>query len=844
MSIETKTAKNRSKSIAVLTGVLFYFIPVLFNQWTLKFFFADYIGDALASHVIMLLWLLAACSIGLGWGVIKYGFCIFREIGIIFLLFIPVYFTVPYIVFSVSNATNVPDLLYGQMLCILICTALTLIFFRWGMLLGFLFLSLVSFIELMYGFMYRTLINSTAFFNIFETNFQEARGYLASYFFNFISLIFIVISAIVCLLIFKGIERVNRKRMKLYLIVLSGVLSLPLALPQGRKSGLSNNLLFKATKGLHEYKVLYAKVDEFSNKPLDEIEPISFSQPRPDKELHVFIIGESADRDHMGVYGYNRNNTPMMEEMSEELFLFSDVISVHFNTIPNMEKMLTFANYENDEDNFEKGSLIHYLRKAGYETHWISNQEPMGINDTMTTVLAKTCDSVRFVNDLENFSHKSLDGKILPVFAEVISQDVNRSQFLFIHLIGSHVPFDWRYPREYDRFKGNIDGKSEKQSEMINRYDNSILYNDYIVTEIIKMVKETDRNASVLYISDHGLEVCDQSDYCGQSLYEGLEVPMVLWVSDEYKKTNSRKVENFNRYIDRKYSSDDIIFSICDLLNMRFDSFEPNRSIFCDSFMSKIRYVGLPNKSAIWNYDSGSEGVDEKSKLVFKGQSEDFKHKVWAHTINNTDKLVSASEIFYGMELDVVFDLRKKIFDVRHPPAKTNNLSLDEHWGRLDDAGRFKFWIDYKNLSPENRTASLERLLYLADKHHIPHENIMVESRVSFPLRDFKAKGFITSYWISVAFLQEDVAKSFDELGKNKQLALMKIKRELEEYGIDAISFPIESLDQVNKFLPEVDVVNLWAPKMVFDRPKDLAEVGRILEANPRINAFLVNFSY
>lgn len=835
--------KKQSNSITVLTGTVFYFLPLLFNPWTLKSFFADYLESGLSNYTIMLLWLLAGCSVAIGWSLIKFGLCILREISIVFLLCLPVVVTVACLFFFFGIAINTAKIFHGEMLTIIICTVLALIFSRRGILLGFLFVSLISFVELMYVFMYKTPISPSAFYNIFETNPLEAKGYLASYLFNLPSLIYIVITALVCMLILKVTAKANRKRINLYLIVLSTVLILPLALPNACKKVAPNNLIFKIANGCAEYKLLYAKVNEFSNKPLDEIEPIIFSQPQPDDQLHVFIIGESADRDHMGIYGYDRNNTPIMQEMADELFLFSDVISVHNNTIPNMEKMLTFANYQDDENFLEKGSLIHYLRKAGYQTHWISNQNPMGIYDTMTTVIAKTCDSVSFVNHSKSSNMISLDDKILPVFQEAISQG-DSSKFVFIHIMGSHAPFRLRYPDEYDRFKGNTDGKTEKQSKIINEYNNSILYSDHIVTQIIKMTKETDRYASVLYISDHGLELYDKSNYFGHSYRAGLEMPFVLWVSDEYKNSNSTKVANFNSYIDRKYSSEYLFFSICDLLNMRFDSFQPQRSIFSKSFKMKKRFVGTPNKEMMWDYDSRQRRIDEKSKLVFENQPDDFKKKVWAHRINNGDKLVSAAEIFYGMELDVVFDLRNKTFDVRHPPAKTNNLSLDQYWSRLDNAGRFKFWVDFKNMSPENGPASLERLSHLAGKHLIPHENIMVESRVSFPLRDFTAKGFMTSYWISLALLQNDRDISFDKLAKNKQLFLMKIKKEIEENGIDAISFPIEFLNTANKFLPEIDAINVWTPKMRFDRQKDLLEVEKILQANPRINALLVEFRY
>lgn len=604
MRVKTIAAKNRSKSIALITGILLCLLPVLFNQWTLKFFFAGYIGESLFTHFIILLWLLAACSITLGLAVIKYGLCILREIWIIALFCIPAFITTTCLFFFVGEGLDAANVFYGKLLCTVICTVLTLIFFRWGIVLGVLLVGLLSIIEIIYAFSYKTLISPSVLYNLFETNIQEAKGYLAGYFSNLTTLVSIAVTAIICFLIFKSAAGLNRKRTSLYLIVLSSVLIVPLAFGHGYKKAFPENLLFKVAKGYREYKLLYTKVNEFSNKPLDEIEPVGFSRLHPENELHVLIIGESADRDHMGIYGFNRNNTPKMQAMSDELFLFSDVISVHKNTIPNMEKMLTFANYDNDRNAFEKGSLIHYLKKGGFQTHWISNQNPMGVFETMTTVLAKACDSTVFVNNAESFMKTSRDEKILPVLKKVISDKSHPRKFIFVHIMGSHAPFYLRYPAEYEIFKDGASSNQKKNGTVIGQYHNSILYTDHIVTEIIKIAKKTQNYASVLYISDHGLDVYDSENHCGHSYELGLEIPFVLWISDKFKNSDADRIARLSGYTDRKYTTDDIFFSICDLMNLKFDSFDPTRSIFNETFRQKQRMVGTPNKKMMWDYDS------------------------------------------------------------------------------------------------------------------------------------------------------------------------------------------------------------------------------------------------
>ena len=93
------------------------------------------------------------------------------------------------------------------------------------------------------------------------------------------------------------------------------------------------------------------------------------------------------------------------------------------------------------------------------------------------------------------------------------------------------------------------------------------------------------------------------------------------------------------------------------------------------------------------DYDEGPHFASEKDLAVFKTQPEAFKEKVWAHRVNNIDKLVSASKTFYGIELDVCFDFHHNIFDVTHDQPIKNYLSLDDYWSNLDNPENLKFWL-------------------------------------------------------------------------------------------------------------------------------------------------------
>jgi len=506
---------------------------------------------------------------------------------------------------------------------------------------------------------------------------------------------------------------------------------------------------------------------------------------------------------------------------------------------------MTFANYEHEDDYNEDGTLIHYLQKAGYRTYWISNQLPLGIYDTMTTVIAKSCDFVGFVNTTINRGQLSYDEKLIPVLKKIIADNQEyKRKFVIVHLMGSHIPYKQRYHAANELFTEQIPDKGVKESRIINEYDNSIVYTDNIVTQMIGAMKESGMYSSLLYISDHGLDVYDQSSRHGHAYNGGLEIPFVLWLSDKYKAANGDKIANWHNYLARKYLNDDLIYSICDLLNMQFPSMDMQRSIFSDKFKVRRRFVGSTSKKKGCDYDLGIVDRSAKTAEVMKERTKAFQERAWVHRVNRLGKLRISSRFFKGVECDVVFEMGQGIFDVRHPPSRSIELSLDRYWSAIEGPGNYRYWIDFKNLASGNKKASLQRLIELAERHHIARKNIMVESRIPGPLSDFKKAGFSVSYWVSMGHLKDNVDKQIDQLGDKEYKLLMKLKRELKLHEIDTISFPIESLAAAEKFFPEVKYFNLWDPTRDFDNQEDLLFVESILSKHPRLQTFLIEFSH
>jgi heptose-I-phosphate ethanolaminephosphotransferase len=305
-------------------------------------------------------------------------------------------------------------------------------------------------------------------------------------------------------------------------------------------------------------------------------------------EVHVVIIGESTNRNHMGLYGYERNTTPHLSSMENELYVFQNVVSTAADTVASLKDVLTFNGHLLNGKAFMEGNIIQYIKKAGYKTYWISNQVPLGFSENPVTLIAMSSDHVFFVNN--NASHdsgKSYDSKVLSPLKNILKDD-NSKKFIFIHLLGSHSTYKNRYPDKFTYFHGKLNNTDERQSETINEYDNSVLYNDYIVNEIINEVRKIGCYSFIMLFSDHGENVYDCNAPLGHnpmvSCAHMFEVPYILWFSEKYKKYNRDRMSSFDLYLKRKYFLPHTINSIFDLLNFDYHYFENHMSVFSDDF--------------------------------------------------------------------------------------------------------------------------------------------------------------------------------------------------------------------------------------------------------------------
>jgi heptose-I-phosphate ethanolaminephosphotransferase len=320
----------------------------------------------------------------------------------------------------------------------------------------------------------------------------------------------------------------------------------------------------------------------------------------------VLVIGESESRRHMSLYGYNRQTTPLLEARTD-IYALNNVITPFSNTVNCVLSSLSEARSEKHDSLVNYTDIIDVFHSAGFKTYWLSNQPPTGVWENFIAHLARKADDYTFVNQSGNTSFeatyiKSFDEKLFNPFQEAL-EDSAHNKLIVLHLMGNHTSYSKRYPEAYQKFsgEGEVDGTQA-------HYDNSVLYNDYVVNSLLNHLEKTTTKqgviSSAIYLSDHGENVYDENGNCGHDYSSkipksNVEIPFVVWFSPKFIAAYPHKSNILSKRINTPYMSDDLFHSLLDLGEISYDQFYPERSIFNSNFDDKRSRI-LETKE---NYD-------------------------------------------------------------------------------------------------------------------------------------------------------------------------------------------------------------------------------------------------
>lgn len=462
---------------------------------------------------------------------------------------------------------------------------------------GFILNTLIFFCETAYFYLYGYNISESTEYILMETHRAEASEFLSMFVDIKILLFMFIFFAplyIICRTTFKWVYTIGQGNMGflpfkrfsiplIMLIIMAGIVF----------TGLKTHSLPTTTFiSLVTYKKTVIKLNRLTqNKEGGKFTNVHLKD-FTDTTTYIIIIGESSTRNHFGLYGYNRQTTPLLNEIKSELYIYKDVIAPHTTTIQVLIKALTPGNYENRGKTTD-GTLMQLMNKAGFKTFWLSNQKPFGAYESITSKLSKTASERVFLSSSSAKSSLAFDEELFKPFKNALN-DTSSRKLIILHLLGAHAEYEKRYPSEFEIFKDKplTEFRSEEAYKIINDYDNAIAYSDYLIRTIIEEVRSKNDRSYVLYFSDHGEDVFESRNMAFHSESEGTkpmyDVPFFVWLSDDYKKNLPN---NMVFDTNRKYMTDDLIYSIANLSDVQFDEYDPERSIFDKEFKPRTRRI-------------------------------------------------------------------------------------------------------------------------------------------------------------------------------------------------------------------------------------------------------------
>lgn len=329
--------------------------------------------------------------------------------------------------------------------------------------------------------------------------------------------------------------------------------------------------------------------------PLKNLKDASAGQPA----TLVLVIGESTNRQRMSLYGYPRKTTPELDKLKDQLAVFDNVITPRPYTIEALQQVLTFADEQNPDLYLSTPSLVSVMKQAGYKTFWITNQQTMTKRNTMLTTFSEQADEQVYLNNNRNQNSAQYDGDVIEPFNKALTDPAER-KLIVVHLLGTHMSYQYRYPPTFDKFKdrqGVPAGVRDDQVPTYNSYDNAVLYNDFVVSSLIKDYAKTDPNGFLLYLSDHGEDVFDSAGHGTLGRNENkptapmYTIPFMAWASPKWKENHDW---HFAGDLSRPYSSSQLIHTWADLAGLSSDELDRSKSLVSDSFVSRKLLIGDP----------------------------------------------------------------------------------------------------------------------------------------------------------------------------------------------------------------------------------------------------------
>jgi len=499
-------------------------------------------------------------------------------------------------IFELSS--DVPNPFFALSAPLLLTCAFIIIFsaFAWPYFFRpFIVLVILSSAAALYAQVnFQTMFDMTMMESIFETNSSEVSFYL-----NSTTLLYMTVLGVLPTLFVMSVRIVPHKtwfralasRVGIILLAVAGIgLVAGTSYKDYASVGRNNHYLNKMIIPAHIYNgAKYLNKAYFTQK-------LAYKQQGTDAKvlasdngkptLMVVVLGETARAQNFAYNGYQRNTNPYTQNMG--LIAFQDVSSCGTYTalsVPCMFSNMTRNTYDKPHAQSQDNAL-DVIQHAGVDVLWVDNDG--GDKGVASKITYATIDSSLKSSQCDGTT--CFDMVMMEKAKQFIDKD-KHNKLLILHTIGSHGPTYWnRYPEALAPFqpacnRSDIEKCSDQQ--ITNVYDNTLVYTDYVLAQVIKELKTAshDYNVMMTYISDHGESLGESGMYLHGTPYaiapqEQTQVPWLVWIPKQYAQQKGLSIDCLSDEArNSALSHDNLFHSLLGLYGVKTDVLEPSLDI-------------------------------------------------------------------------------------------------------------------------------------------------------------------------------------------------------------------------------------------------------------------------
>lgn len=473
----------------------------------------------------------------------------------------------------------------------LLLNAIFLLLFSWRYVLkpGLIIITLIGAASTYATWRYGILFDKGMIRNFLQTNSHEALSYLswsAVFSYALLGVVPALLIAFAPITYARGVLRSMALR--------GGVLACSLAIAGGviltnfqqfsfigRNNPTLNKEINPTTIVYNTFKVV--KEDYFTAPP----EPVSLGDDakiltsRKDPMALIMVLGETGRAANYQYRGYGRETNEFTSALP--VIGFKHVTSCGTATarsVPCMFSNLTQAKFS-EELTINRDNVLDVLKKSGVDVTWMDNQSDC----------KGVCDKVKVVNIIADQDEMCSGGQCYDgVFLEKVRpflQNIKQDTVIGVHIMGSHGPrYYERYPANFEKFSpacSRPDVENCSVAEVVNAYDNTIRYTDYVVAGLIKLLEDAPvKNTALLYMSDHGESLGENGLFLHGMSYAFApsfqkEIPLQIYLSDAAKESIGLDNQCLaKRAESERFSHDNLFHTLLGIFDVQTKDYNPD----------------------------------------------------------------------------------------------------------------------------------------------------------------------------------------------------------------------------------------------------------------------------